>query len=76
MQTLKTMAVERPFIDKYEGLLARYAKADFSALQLANVAGNLGSFIQMTFTASVLWFGARIVMAGDLSVGELIAFIK
>ena len=74
MQTLKTMAVERPFIDKYEGLLARYAKADFSALQLANVAGNLGTFIQMSFTAAVLWFGARIVMAGELSVGELIAF--
>ena len=74
VQTLKTMAVERQFIEKYEGLLARYAKADFAALQLANVAGNLGTFIQMAFTASVLWFGARIVMAGDLSVGELIAF--
>lgn len=74
VQTLKTMTVERQFIDRYEGLLARYAKADFSALQLSNVAGNLGTFIQMGFTIAVLWFGARIVMAGDLSVGELIAF--
>ena len=74
VQTLKTMAVERPFIDKYENLLARFAKTDFAALQLANVAGNVGTFIQMAFTAAVLWFGARIVMAGDLSVGELVAF--
>ena len=74
MQTLKTMAVERPFVDRYEGLLARFAKADFSAIQLANVAGNIGTFIQMAFTTAVLWVGAQIVMAGDLSVGELIAF--
>lgn len=74
MQTLKTSAVERNFIDRYEGLLARYAKADFSALQLSNVAGNLGTLIQMLFTTAVLWFGARIVIAGDLSVGELVAF--
>ena len=74
MQTLKTMAVEKPFVERYEGLLARYAKADFSALQLANVASNLGTFIQMAFTTAVLWFGAKIVIAGELSVGELIAF--
>ena len=74
MQTLKTMAVEKPFVEKYESLLARFAKADFAAIQLANIAGNLGTFIQMTFTTAVLWVGAQIVMKGELSVGELIAF--
>ena len=74
VQTLKTMAVERTFIERYEGYLARYAKAAFASLKLSNIAGNLGGLIQQFFTVAVLWFGARIVMTGELSVGSLIAF--
>ncbi len=74
IQTLKTMAVERQFIDKYEGLLARFAKANFSTAFLGIIASQLGTLLQFLFTAAVLWVGARIVMDGQLSVGELIAF--
>ena len=74
VQTLKTMAVERTFIDRYEGYLARFAKAAFASIKLSNIAGSLGGLIQQCFTVAVLWFGARIVMSGGLSVGSLIAF--
>lgn len=74
IQTVKSLAVEQHFITRYEGLLARYAKTAFAALNLGNIAGNLGSLIQNLFTIAILWVGAQAVMEEKLSVGELIAF--
>jgi subfamily B ATP-binding cassette protein HlyB/CyaB len=74
IQTVKSLAVEQQFIERYEGLLARYAKTAFASLNIGNIAGNLGSLIQNLFTIAILWVGAHAVMDDKLSVGELIAF--
>jgi len=74
IQTIKSLAVEPQFIQKWEQLLARYAKAAFATANLANIAGNIGSFIQQLFTLSILWIGAHAVMDNKMTVGELIAF--
>lgn len=74
IQTVKSLAVEFQFIQKWEQLLARFAKTAFDTANLANIAGNIGSLLQQLFTLSVLWIGARIVLKGELTVGELIAF--
>ncbi|HWR41031.1 MAG TPA: type I secretion system permease/ATPase [Patescibacteria group bacterium] len=74
IQTVKSMAVEPQFVQKYEQVLARYVKAAFATSNLANVAGNTGTLIQQLFTLSILWVGADIVMNGKMSIGELIAF--
>lgn len=74
IQTIKSLAVESQFIQKWEQLLARYAKAAFATANLANIAGNIGSFIQQLFTLAVLWIGAHAVMDNKMTVGELIAF--
>lgn len=74
MQTVKSLAVESHFIQKWEQLLARYAKAAFATTNLANIAGNIGSFIQQLFTLAILWIGAHAVMDNKMTVGELVAF--
>lgn len=74
MRTVKSMAVERQFVRKYEEILAKYVKSVFAVINLANIAGSIGSFIQQIFTLSILWVGAYYVMKGEISVGELIAF--
>ena len=74
IKTVKTMAVESEFIQKYENILARYVKAAFNTLNLANIAGSIGMFLQQAFNITVLWVGAHTVMKGNMSVGELIAF--
>ncbi|BBB91652.1 MAG TPA: type I secretion system permease/ATPase [Methylomusa anaerophila] len=74
MQTVKAMAVEPQLVQKYEQILARYVKAVFSSTNLANVAGNIGTFIQQFFNLAILWVGAHTVMDGKMSVGQLIAF--
>ena len=74
MRAVKSLTVEAPFVRRYEEILARYVKSVFAVINLANVAGCIGTFLQQVFTLSILWVGAYYVMANDISVGELIAF--
>ncbi len=74
IQTVKSMAVESQFIQKWEQMLARYIKTAFATANLSNIAGNIGSFIQQVFILVILWFGSYQVMQDKLTVGELIAF--
>ena len=74
VRTVKTMGVEQTFVERYEEILSRYQKSVLSVLNLANVAGSIGLFLQQAFNLAILWIGAYYVMKHDLSVGELIAF--
>ncbi|AIF49858.1 peptidase domain-containing ABC transporter [Pelosinus sp. UFO1] len=74
IQTVKSLAIEPHFVQKWEQLLTRYAKASFATANLANVAGNIGSFIQQLFTLAILWIGAHAVMDNKMTIGELVAF--
>lgn len=74
MHTVKSAGVERTFIQRYEQILARYVKSVFAVVNLANIAGCIGLFLQQIFNLSILWVGAIYVMDGDITVGELIAF--
>lgn len=74
IRAVKSLAVEREFVRQYEEVLAKYVKSVFSVIQLANVAGSIGMFIQQGFNLAILWVGAYYVMEAEISVGELIAF--
>ena len=74
IRTLKTMGVERTFLKRYEDIYSRYLKSSLSVLNVANVAGSIGMFLQLAFNLAILWIGAYVVMEGKLTVGELIAF--
>jgi subfamily B ATP-binding cassette protein HlyB/CyaB len=41
---------------------------------LANTTGQIVQFVSKLVTAAVLYFGAKLVIAGGLTVGELVAF--
>lgn len=74
VHTVKSAGVEGSFIQRYEEILARYVKSVFSVVNLANVAGCIGMFLQQIFNLSIIWVGAIYVMDSTISVGELIAF--
>lgn len=74
IQTVKSLAIERFFINKWEQLLARYVKTAFSTTNLGNISGSIGEFIQNFFNLAILWVGAYAVMENKMSVGQLIAF--
>jgi subfamily B ATP-binding cassette protein HlyB/CyaB len=74
VETLKSMAVEPQMQRRWEEQLAAYVAASFRVLSLGNVATESVQFINRAVTALILFFGARYVMDGTLTVGELVAF--
>lgn len=73
-QTLKAMAVEPEVQKRWESLLASYVKASFKTFKLSGIAGSLAQLIERSSILAILWIGAHMVMAGKLTVGQLIAF--
>ncbi len=74
METLKAMAVEPQMQRRWEEQLAGYVAASFRVLSLGNVASQAVQFISKLVTAAILFLGAKLVIDGSLTVGELVAF--
>jgi subfamily B ATP-binding cassette protein HlyB/CyaB len=74
VETLKAMAVEPQMQRRWEEQLAGYVTASFRVQNLGNYASQSIQFVSKLVTASVLFFGAKAVMAGSMTVGELVAF--
>lgn len=74
IETLKSMAVEPQMQRRWEDQMAGYVRASFKSQNLSNVAGQCANFISKVTTLLILWIGAREVIAGNLSVGQLVAF--
>ncbi len=74
VETLKAMAVEPQMQRRWEEQLAGYVRAGFRAQNLGNIAGQSTQFVNKAVIALTLWFGARAVMDGSLTVGQFVAF--
>ncbi|MEH2524298.1 MULTISPECIES: type I secretion system permease/ATPase [unclassified Bradyrhizobium] len=74
IETLKAMAVEPQMQRHWEEQLAGYVAASFRVLSLGNTASQMVQFVSKVASAGILYFGARQVIDGGLSVGELVAF--
>ena len=74
VETLKAMAVEPQMQRRWEEQLAGYVAASFRVLRLGNTASNSVQFVNKVVLAGILYFGARLVISGELTVGELVAF--
>ena len=74
IETLKAMAVEPQMQRKWEEQLAGYVAASFRVTSLGNIASQIVQFVSKLVSAAILYFGAKLVIGGELSVGELIAF--
>lgn len=74
IETLKAMAVEPQMQRHWEEQLAGYVAASFRVGNLGNYASNAIQFISKLATAAILFFGAKSVMDGTMTVGELVAF--
>ena len=68
------MAVEPQMQRRWEEQLAGYVGASFRVTSLSNTASQTVQFISKLVTAGVLYFGAKLVIDGSLTVGELVAF--
>ncbi len=73
-ETVKAHAVEPQFARRWDNLLASYVTASFRVSNLGNIGQQLIQFVGRLVTLSILFFGAHLVIAGRLTVGQLIAF--
>ncbi|MDA8520450.1 type I secretion system permease/ATPase [Acidovorax sp. NCPPB 4044] len=74
IQTVKASALEPSFARRWDNQLAAYVSASFKTQNLAAWAHEGVNLIGKLVNAATLWWGARLVMDGQLSVGQFVAF--
>ncbi|WP_310450629.1 type I secretion system permease/ATPase [Sulfuritalea sp.] len=74
IDTVKAMAVEPQMTRRWDNQVAAYVAASFRTATLGTLAHEGVSLIGKLVTLVTMWLGARLVVEGSLSVGQLIAF--
>lgn len=72
--TVKALAAEPQFVRRWNQQLAGYIAAAFRTTTVAAFAHGGVSLVGRLVTVATLWLGARLVIDGELTVGQLIAF--
>ena len=72
--TVKAMAVEPQMTQRWDNQLAAYVASGFRVTKLAVIGQQGVQLIQKLVAVATLWIGARLVIEGKLTVGQLIAF--
>jgi ATP-binding cassette, subfamily B, bacterial HlyB/CyaB len=74
IETVKAMAVEPQFVKRWEAQLSAYVASGFRVTVLGNLGQQLIQFVGKLVALATLLLGAKLVIDGRLSVGQLIAF--
>lgn len=74
METLKSQAVEPAWQREWERRQGDYVHAAFESGHLGNATQQFIGLASKVLTVLLLYFGARLVIDGELTVGGLIAF--
>ncbi|SUT94206.1 toxin RTX-I translocation ATP-binding protein [Actinobacillus lignieresii] len=74
INTIKALAVTPQMTNTWDKQLASYVSAGFRVTTLATIGQQGVQFIQKVVMVITLWLGAHLVISGDLSIGQLIAF--
>lgn len=74
IQTVKAQNIELRARWKWQSRYARYVAAGFKNVTTSTIAGSASNFLNKFSGLMVLWFGAYLVLQGELTLGQLIAF--
>lgn len=74
IDTVKSMAVEPQMVRHWDNQLAGYVASGYRSNIVGTIAREGVSLIGKLVTVATLWLGAKLVITGDLTVGQLIAF--
>lgn len=72
--TLKSSAVEPQMQSRWETLLAGYVRSSFNAALVGIWGGQSIQLVSKLSMLVILYLGAQLVIAGRMTVGELVAF--
>jgi ATP-binding cassette subfamily B protein len=74
IQTVKAQNIELRSRWQWQERYARYISAGFKTVSTATTASSISNFLNKLSSLLVLWAGAFLVIQGQLTVGQLIAF--
>lgn len=74
IETLKASAVEPLWVRRWDSQLAGYVRAGFRSAAVSTYANASVSLIGKLVTVATMWIGARLVIDGKMTVGQLVAF--
>lgn len=74
IETVKALAVEPQFVNRWENLVARYIRTMFEMEKFKLFIETFRSMVEATITMAILWYGGHMVMDGEFTLGQLIAF--
>ena len=74
VETIKSSAVEPQFTRLWDQQLAGYVAASFRVMTLATIGQQGVQLVNKVVTVAIMWFGARMVIEHQLTVGQLVAF--
>lgn len=74
VETIKSMAVEPQLRNSWDEKLADYVQTSFKTSNLNNIYSQLSAYINKVGGLLTLYFGSIAVVAGELTIGQFIAF--
>jgi subfamily B ATP-binding cassette protein HlyB/CyaB len=74
VETVKSMALEPVMQLRWEEQIAAYVSSAFKVIGVGNIATQTTTLINKVTLVLILFFGAQLVIANKLTVGELVAF--
>jgi ATP-binding cassette subfamily B protein len=74
IQTVKAQNIELPARWQWQDRYARYMAASFKTVLTSTTAGSFSHFLSQVSNLLLLWVGAYLVLQGQLTLGQLIAF--
>ncbi|NEP72237.1 MAG: ATP-binding cassette domain-containing protein [Okeania sp. SIO2G4] len=74
VSTVKSLAVEQTVRWRWEEFLNKSIRKNFSGQVISNRLQMFSLTIESLVTTGLLWFGAWLVIQGELTIGQLVAF--
>jgi ATP-binding cassette subfamily B protein len=74
VETVKGMGIERPVRLKWEKKYAKALEVAYRSQSFSIGIGLAGQLLNAATTIAILWAGANLVLARELTIGQLIAF--
>jgi ATP-binding cassette, subfamily B, bacterial HlyB/CyaB len=74
LEAVKSAAVEREVRWRWEERFVRLLNVQFKGQKLSNGLDGVGGFINTVGSTALLWYGATLVIQGELTIGQFVAF--
>lgn len=74
IETIKSFGTQKETMSKSQTKLNKYLNSAFKYGFIDNIQTVIKTFVQLVGAVIILWFGAKSVISGDITTGQLVTF--